>query len=68
MGIQVLKEDLECKVSLNELPEIHQFLDCIWKCPWSVVQDRFMDDDNECPPMGVVVADGFKDVTIIKVL
>jgi len=27
-----------------------------------------MDDDNECPQMGVVVADDFEDVTIIKVL
>jgi hypothetical protein len=53
MGIQELKEDLECKVSLIDLPEINQFLDCIWKCPWSVVQDRFMDDYNECPPMGL---------------
>lgn len=27
MGIQELKEDLGRKVGLNELPEIHQFLD-----------------------------------------
>lgn len=27
MGIQELKEDLGRKVGLNEIPEIHQFLD-----------------------------------------
>jgi pyruvate dehydrogenase kinase 2/3/4 len=46
---------------------LHQMLFELVKNSLRAVQERFMDDDNECPPIRVVVADGIEDVTI-KVL
>jgi hypothetical protein len=46
---------------------LHQMLFELVKNSLRAVQERFRDDDNECPPIRVVVADGIEDVTI-KVL
>ncbi len=46
---------------------LHQMLFELVKNSLRAVQERFMDDDNESPPIRVVVADGIEDVTI-KVL
>ncbi|CAM6010633.1 unnamed protein product [Sphagnum balticum] len=43
---------------------LHQMLFELVKNSLRAVQERFMDDDNECPPIRVVVADGIEDVTI----
>jgi len=68
MGVQQLKQDLGQKIGLNDLPEIHQFLDGFYMSRIGIrmliVQERFMGTSKEIPPVKVVVADGIEDVAI----
>lgn len=68
MGVQQLKQDLGQKIGLNDLPEIHQFLDGFYMSRIGIrmliVQERFMGTSKEIPPVKVIVADGIEDVAI----